>query len=77
MAYVFVAPNMIVFCLFVALPMVLNIWYAMTGSNRLMIDERPFVGLDNFIALLDCKDYLDVNSCRQDRFWRPALAEDT
>ena len=70
MAYVFVAPNMIIFSVFVALPMILNIWYALTGSNRLMIDERPFVGLDNFTILLDCKDYLDVNSCKQDRFWR-------
>jgi alpha-1,4-digalacturonate transport system permease protein len=70
MAYVFVAPNMIIFSVFVALPMILNIWYALTGSNRLMIGERPFVGLDNFSALLDCKDYLDVNSCKQDRFWR-------
>ena len=70
MAYVFVAPNMIIFSVFVALPMILNIWYALTGSNRLMMGERPYVGFDNFAALLDCKDYLDVNSCKQDRFWR-------
>jgi alpha-1,4-digalacturonate transport system permease protein len=70
MAYVFVAPNLIFFGLFVALPMALNIWYALSGSNRLLIQERPFVGLDNFRALLDCASFVDANSCKQDRFWR-------
>ena len=70
MAYVFVAPNLIFFGLFVALPMALNVWYALSGSNRLLIQERPFIGLDNFRALLDCASFLEVNSCRQDRFWR-------
>jgi alpha-1,4-digalacturonate transport system permease protein len=70
MAYVFVLPNLAVFGVFVALPMALNVWYALTGSNRLMLGERPFVGLDNFAVLLACADYLDPNSCAQDRFWR-------
>jgi alpha-1,4-digalacturonate transport system permease protein len=70
MAYAFVLPNLLVFGLFVALPMVLNIWYALSGTNRLLLSERPFVGLDNFRALLDCKDYLAPNTCNQDRFWR-------
>ena len=70
MAYAFVLPNLLVFGIFVALPMMLNVWYAVTGSNRLSLGERPFVGVENFRVLLDCKDYLDVNSCAQDRFWR-------
>jgi alpha-1,4-digalacturonate transport system permease protein len=70
MAYAFVLPNLLVFGIFVALPMMLNVWYAVTGSNRLSLGERPFVGAENFRVLLDCKDYLDVNSCAQDRFWR-------
>ncbi len=70
MAYVFVLPNLLVFAVFVALPMVLNVVYAVTGSNRLMLGERPFVGLENFTALLDCQNFLAPNSCAQDRFWR-------
>ena len=70
MAYAFVLPNLLVFGIFVALPMVLNVWYAVTGSNRLSLGERPFVGAENFRVLLDCRDYLDPNSCAQDRFWR-------
>ena len=70
MAYVFVLPNLLVFGLFAALPMVLSVWYSVTGSNQLALTDRPFVGAENFQVLLDCKDYLAVNSCAQDRFWR-------
>jgi alpha-1,4-digalacturonate transport system permease protein len=70
MAYVFVLPNLLVFGIFVALPMVLNFGYAVTGSNNLLLSERPFVGTANFEALLDCGSFLDANSCAQDRFWR-------
>jgi alpha-1,4-digalacturonate transport system permease protein len=70
MAYVFVLPNLLVFAIFVALPMLLNFGYAVTGSNELLLGDRPFVGGANFETLLDCRSYLDANSCAQDRFWR-------
>jgi alpha-1,4-digalacturonate transport system permease protein len=70
MAYVFVVPNLLVFGIFVALPMLLNFGYAVTGSNNLLLGDRPFVGAANFTALLDCGSFLDANSCAQDRFWR-------
>jgi alpha-1,4-digalacturonate transport system permease protein len=69
-AYVFVAPNLIVFAVFVLVPMALNFHYALTGSSRLMPAERPFVGLDNFATLLACEDHLRPSTCAQDRFWR-------
>lgn len=68
--WVFVAPNLAVFAIFVVLPMVLNFHYAFTGSSRLMPGERPFVGLDNFATLLTCEDHLRPSTCAQDRFWR-------
>src|SRR5262249_36971638 len=70
MPYAFVAPGLLFFGVFVALPMVLNVWYGLTGSNELMIGARPFVGLANFETLLDCRNYAEPNSCAQDRFWR-------
>ncbi len=70
MPYVFVAPNLAVFAIFVVAPMVMNVWYAVTGGTALMPGERPFVGLDNFQELLSCGNFLDVATCRQDRFWR-------
>ena len=70
MPYVFVLPNLLVFGIFVVLPMLLNIWYATTSGAELMPGQRPFTGLANFAELLDCGNYLNVASCRQDRFWR-------
>ncbi|MBL8700571.1 MAG: sugar ABC transporter permease [Alphaproteobacteria bacterium] len=68
--WVFVAPNLAVFAIFVVLPMLLNFHYAVTGSSRLMPADRPFVGLENFATLLACEDHLRPSSCGQDRFWR-------
>ncbi|MCX7382867.1 MAG: sugar ABC transporter permease [Alphaproteobacteria bacterium] len=70
MPYVFVAPNLLVFGIFVAAPMILNVWYAVTGGIQLMPGERPYVGASNFAELLDCDTFGVIASCRQDRFWR-------
>ncbi|MFI4981458.1 MAG: carbohydrate ABC transporter permease [Nevskiales bacterium] len=70
MPYAFVAPNLLVFGVFVAAPMLLNVWYAVTGGTALMPAERRFVGADNFAELLSCGNYLSVATCGQDRFWR-------
>lgn len=70
MPYVFVAPNLLVFAVFVAAPVILNVWYALTGGTQLMPADRPFVGGANFVELLDCTNHFVVATCRQDRFWR-------
>jgi alpha-1,4-digalacturonate transport system permease protein len=70
MAWVFLAPNLIIFGLFTFLPIGLNLIYATTGSDRILLAERPFVGLDNFSSLLNCGNYLDASSCERDLFWR-------
>ena len=67
--WVFVAPNLGVFGLFTFLPIVIDLVYAVTGGNQLFPAQRPYVGLDNFKALLSCKNYLDPNSCVRDLFW--------
>ncbi len=70
MAYFFVLPNLLIFGLFVLFPMLLNIYYAFTGGTALFPQERPFVGGQNFQQIFDCTNFLDSNSCREDRFWR-------
>ncbi|MBU6498893.1 MAG: sugar ABC transporter permease [Rhodospirillales bacterium] len=70
MAYVFAGPNLLVFAIFVVAPMILNIWYALTGGTELLPGQRPFVGGANFSSLLACGNYLHAETCRQDRFWR-------
>lgn len=73
MPYVFVLPNLLIFGVFILLPMLLNFVYAFTGGVDFFPAERPFVGVDNFAQLLTCENYLQPNSCREDLFWRAAF----
>jgi len=70
LAWVFLAPNLILFSLFAFLPVILNIVYAVTGGDQILLKDRSFVGLDNFDTLSKCTNYLDPNSCQKDIFWR-------
>lgn len=70
LGWLFVAPNLIVFGLFTFLPILINLWYAVTGGVQLMPAERPFTGAENFQILYECRSYLDLSTCRKDVFWR-------
>lgn len=69
-AWVFVAPNLIIFGIFTFLPIFINLHYSLTGGVELLPQQRPWIGLDNFAILLECQNYLDIQSCRKDIFWR-------
>jgi len=69
LGWVFVGPNLAVFGLFTFLPIIIDVWYAVTGSTQLLPGNRPYVGMENFSTLLRCADYLDPNSCVRDAFW--------
>lgn len=69
LGWLFVGPNLAVFALFSFLPIVIDVWYALTGGTELLPAGRPFVGAENFTTLLACTDYLDANSCVRDQFW--------
>lgn len=70
MPYFFVLPNLLIFGVFILFPMLLNFYYAFTGGTALYPQDRPYVGLQNFDALTSCTNYLDPNTCVEDRFWR-------
>jgi alpha-1,4-digalacturonate transport system permease protein len=70
LAWMFLLPNLLIFGLFTYLPIGLNGWFALTGGDRILLADRPFVGAENFASLLDCESYLNPNSCRRDLFWR-------
>lgn len=69
MAVFFLAPNMLVFGIFVLFPLVLNLAYSTTGGAALFLGDRSFVGLAQYERLFDCSNYLDSKSCAEDLFW--------
>lgn len=70
MPWVFLIPNLLAVLLFSLLPVLINVYYSFTGSDRLFLSERPFVGTSNYSLLLECQNYLDPSSCKADLFWR-------
>ncbi len=70
LAWLFVAPNLIVFGVFCFLPILINVVYAVTGGVNLLPTQRPYTGTENFRILFECTDYLDLSTCRKDIFWR-------
>jgi alpha-1,4-digalacturonate transport system permease protein len=70
LAWLFLAPNLLIFGTFTFLPIAINVYYAFTGGVQLYPSERPFVGTENLATLFDCGNYLDPSSCRKDLFWR-------
>jgi alpha-1,4-digalacturonate transport system permease protein len=69
-AWVFLAPNLVIFGLFTFLPILLNFGYATTGGANILLRDRPFVGAENFATLLACENHLDPSTCGNDLFWR-------
>lgn len=69
-AWLFLLPNLVLFGLFAFLPILLSIPYALTGSDRILLAGRPYVGSENFQTLTNCGNYLEPNSCADDLFWR-------
>ncbi|MEJ8472975.1 carbohydrate ABC transporter permease [Roseibium algae] len=69
-AWLFLAPNLVLFALFAFLPVILNIVYSLTGTDQILLSDRTFVGGENFSVLARCDNYLDPNSCSEDLFWR-------
>ncbi|GAB4575612.1 MAG: sugar ABC transporter permease [Anaerolineae bacterium] len=79
MGYFFVLPNLLVFGIFILLPMLLNFVYGFTAGESILLENREYVGTANLQALFDCEptflypqseDFLNPNVCQQDRFWR-------
>jgi alpha-1,4-digalacturonate transport system permease protein len=70
--YVFVLPNLVIFGLFIIVPMLLNFYFAFTGGTSILPENRTVVGTENLQTLLTCEDYSNPLTCDQDLFWRAA-----
>lgn len=64
------APNLLIFSIFVLIPLAINVIYSFTGGAAIFLDQRVWVGLDQYRTLFDCRDFRDPLSCSQDAFWR-------
>ncbi len=69
MAYFFILPNMLIFSIFVLLPMGLNFYIGFTSGQSIRPENREWVGTDNLERLVDCDNFTDPNTCREDFFW--------
>ncbi|HEV2564560.1 MAG TPA: sugar ABC transporter permease [Microvirga sp.] len=70
MGAVFLAPNMLIFSIFVLIPVAINLAYSLTGGTAIFFEGRYFVGLDQYRTLLTCDDYTTPSTCLQDAFWQ-------
>ncbi len=70
MPYIFLLPNLAFFGLFVVVPLFINFAFSVTGGTDLFLQDRPYVGGEQYSYLADCANYLDPTTCREDRFWR-------
>ena len=68
--WMFLLPNLTIIALFALLPVLVNVMYAVTGTDNLWPSERNFIGLQNFTTLLECGNYFDPSTCSRDLFWR-------
>ncbi len=69
MALFFLAPNMLIFGIFVLLPLAINFVYSLTGGSALFLPDRSYVGGNQYERLFDCSSYLDPLTCQEDAFW--------
>ncbi|MCU0497873.1 MAG: sugar ABC transporter permease [Anaerolineae bacterium] len=72
MGYIFVLPNLVIFGVFILLPMLLNFYFGFTRGDSILPENRDWVGNQNLATLLTCEDYLNYRTCEEDLFWRSA-----
>ncbi len=70
MGYFFVLPNILIFGIFILFPMLLNFYFGFTSGASILPENRAWVGTENLAKLFDCSDYLNVQTCSEDLFWR-------
>ncbi|WP_407664063.1 carbohydrate ABC transporter permease [Microvirga alba] len=70
MGAVFLAPNMLIFGVFVLIPVAINLAYSFTGGMAIFFGERHVVGFEQYRTLFACGDYTQPATCREDAFWQ-------
>ncbi len=56
--YLFLAPNLLIFSIFIIFPAILGIYYSFTDVNLFHMDEYSFIGLQNYIDVFSDEDFM-------------------
>ncbi len=70
MAAFFLAPNMLIFGVFVLAPFIINFFYSTTSGTAFFLADRTYVGEEQYGRLFECASYLNPSTCREDLFWK-------
>lgn len=70
MPYFFVAPNLVIFIVFILIPVMLNFYYGFTTGGSILPENRPWSGSANYERLAVCQNYFDYRTCQEELFWR-------
>jgi alpha-1,4-digalacturonate transport system permease protein len=70
MAAFFLAPNMLIFGVFVLAPFIINFLYSTTSGTAFFLADRTYVGDEQYGRLFECASYLHPSTCREDLFWK-------
>ena len=70
MPYIFLLPNLAFFGIFVVIPLFINFAFSFTGGTNLYLNDRLFVGTEQYRFLMECESLLEPITCREDRFWK-------
>lgn len=58
--YLFLAPNLIIFAVFIILPAIIGLYYSFTNVTLFSFDGYRFVGFQNYVRLLNNRFFIDA-----------------
>lgn len=58
--YMFLAPNLLIFSIFIILPALIGLYYSFTNVTLFTFDGFKFIGIDNYVRLFKNKYFIDA-----------------
>jgi len=56
--YLFLAPNLIIFAIFIITPAIIGVYYSFTNMGLFTVGTPGFVGFDNYVRLFQDEDFI-------------------
>ena len=58
--YMFLAPNLLIFSIFIILPALIGLYYSFTNVTLFTFDGFKFIGIDNYVRLFRNRYFIDA-----------------